>query len=104
MAAVCRVDGTLPQHLFEERDTQPFDSTNFLQGCRSPGPALDHFDKQNQAHANDLAVLSQSGQGLIKNGPGGAVAGSGSFIMTYPKSTKNQTRIDYASVEKIVKK
>jgi hypothetical protein len=58
----------------------------------------------NTPNGDTLRIVDGSGQGLIKNGPGGAVAGSGSFIMTYPKTTKNQTRIDYASIEKIVKK
>ncbi len=51
-----------------------------------------------------LRIVDGSGKGNLQNGPGGAVAGSGSFIMNYSKSTGRTTRIDYAGVEKIVKK
>jgi hypothetical protein len=57
----------------------------------------------NTPNGDLLRIADGSGKGLLKNGPGGAVAGSGSFIMTYPKTTTNQTRIDYSGVEKITK-
>lgn len=58
----------------------------------------------NTPNGDVLQILDGSGKGQLGNGPGGAVAGSGSFIMNYPRTTLKQTRIDYAGIEKILKR
>lgn len=57
----------------------------------------------NTPNGDLLRITDGSGKGQLLNGPGGAVAGSGSFIMSY-KAPANQTRIDYSGIEKLSKK
>jgi len=58
----------------------------------------------NTPNGDVLRIIDGSGRGQLQNGPGGAITGSGSFIMNYAKTTGRQTRIDYSGVEKIVKR
>ena len=48
-----------------------------------------------------LEVDAGSPKGFVQNSPGGPTEGSGTILVTYPKTTNTTTRIDYTGVEKL---
>jgi len=55
----------------------------------------------NTPNGDLLDVSDGSGRARLRKQPGGAVPNSGSILAEYSRTTGNQTRIDYANVEKV---
>jgi len=55
----------------------------------------------NPQNADSLTVSSGSPKAKFQQLPGGPTPGSGGVVVNYPQSTGNQTRIDYANIEKL---
>lgn len=58
----------------------------------------------NRPNGDTLHVQAGSPSPQLQNQPGGPTPGSGSAFVRYPKTTGNETRIDYALVEKVTLK
>jgi hypothetical protein len=55
----------------------------------------------NPQNADELVVSSGSPKAKFQQLPGGPTPGSGGVTVSYPQTTGNQTRIDYAGIEKL---
>lgn len=55
----------------------------------------------NPQNADQLTVASGSPKAKFQQAPGGSTPGSGAVTVAYPQTTGNQTRIDYAGIEKL---